>query len=98
MWGRLSGWGRPSLTFHLSTIPKPPVCSFQWRAFGKPCATMNAYTPNPQRYESIAYARCGRSGLKLPRLSLGLWHNFGGIDPLENQRLMLRRAFDLGIT
>lgn len=59
---------------------------------------MSPYLPDPQRYERIPYARCGRSGLKLPRLSLGLWHNFGGVDPLENQRAMLRRAFDLGIT
>jgi L-glyceraldehyde 3-phosphate reductase len=59
---------------------------------------MSAYLPDPRRYERIAYARCGRSGLKLPRLSLGLWHNFGGVDPLENQRALLRRAFDLGIT
>jgi L-glyceraldehyde 3-phosphate reductase len=59
---------------------------------------MTAYAPDPNRYDHIAYARCGRSGLKLPRLSLGLWHNFGGVDPLENQRALLRRAFDLGIT
>jgi L-glyceraldehyde 3-phosphate reductase len=59
---------------------------------------MSSYLPDPQRYEAIAYARCGRSGLRLPRLSLGLWHNFGGVDPLENQRLLLRRALDLGIT
>jgi len=60
--------------------------------------SMNAYTPNSERYSSTAYARCGRSGLLLPRLSLGLWHNFGGVDTLENQRALLRRAFDLGIT
>lgn len=59
---------------------------------------MSSYTPDGNRYEAIPYARCGRSGLKLPRISLGLWHNFGGIDPLDNQRAMLRRAFDLGIT
>ncbi len=59
---------------------------------------MSAYTPDPQRYEAIPYVRCGRSGLKLPRISLGLWHNFGGVDNLENQRAMLRRAFDLGVT
>jgi len=59
---------------------------------------MSSYSPHPQRYEAIPYARCGRSGLKLPRISLGLWHNFGGVDNLENQRAMLRRAFDLGIT
>ena len=59
---------------------------------------MTSYSPDPKRYETIPYARCGRSGLKLPRISLGLWHNFGGVDSLENQRLLLRRAFDLGIT
>ena len=59
---------------------------------------MSSYSPDPKRYEAIPYARCGRSGLKLPRISLGLWHNFGGVDALENQRAMLRRAFDLGIT
>jgi L-glyceraldehyde 3-phosphate reductase len=59
---------------------------------------MSAYQPAPQRYEAMTYARCGRSGLKLPRISLGLWHNFGGVDPLENQRALLRRAFDLGLT
>jgi L-glyceraldehyde 3-phosphate reductase len=46
----------------------------------------------------MVYRRCGRSGLKLPAISLGLWHNFGGIDSFENCRAMLRRAFDLGIT
>jgi L-glyceraldehyde 3-phosphate reductase len=50
------------------------------------------------RYESMRYNRCGRSGLKLPAVSLGLWHNFGGVDALENARAMCRRAFDLGIT
>ncbi|MCC6415344.1 MAG: aldo/keto reductase [Opitutaceae bacterium] len=59
---------------------------------------MSDYQPNPLRYESTTYARCGRSGLRLPRISLGLWHNFGGVDSLENQRAMLRRAFDLGST
>jgi L-glyceraldehyde 3-phosphate reductase len=57
-----------------------------------------SYHPDEKRYEAIPYARCGRSGLKLPRLSLGLWHNFGGVDGLENQRALLRRSFDLGIT
>ncbi len=59
---------------------------------------MSSYRPDEKRYEAIPYARCGRSGLKLPRISLGLWHNFGGVDVLENQRGLLRRAFDLGIT
>ncbi|NLF22674.1 MAG: L-glyceraldehyde 3-phosphate reductase [Lentisphaerae bacterium] len=57
-----------------------------------------AYLADPNRYTSMTYNRCGRSGLLLPRLSLGLWHNFGGIDTFENARAMLRRAFDLGIT
>jgi len=56
------------------------------------------YLPTENRYESIRYNRVGRSGLKLPAVSLGLWHNFGGVDTLENGRAMLRRAFDLGIT
>ena len=59
---------------------------------------MSVFLPDPKRYEAIQYARCGRSGLRLPRLSLGLWHNFGGVDPVENQRALLRRSFDLGIT
>lgn len=56
------------------------------------------YTPFPNRYDAMRYNRCGRSGLKLPAISLGLWHNFGGVDMFENCRAMLRRAFDLGIT
>jgi L-glyceraldehyde 3-phosphate reductase len=57
-----------------------------------------AYLPADARYASMTYNRCGRSGLKLPGISLGLWHNFGGVDQFENGRAMLRRAFDLGIT
>jgi L-glyceraldehyde 3-phosphate reductase len=57
-----------------------------------------AYLADANRYTSMTYNRCGRSGLLLPRLSLGLWHNFGGIDTFENARAMLCRAFDLGIT
>jgi len=53
---------------------------------------------NSARYSSMRYARCGRSGLKLPIVSLGLWHNFGDESTLENCRAMIRRAFDLGIT
>lgn len=56
------------------------------------------YIPAQTRYDSMRYNRCGRSGLKLPAISLGLWHNFGGVDVLENCRAMLQRAFDLGIT
>lgn len=56
------------------------------------------YLAANNRYESMKYNRVGRSGLKLPAISLGLWHNFGGVDRLENGRAMIRRAFDLGIT
>ncbi len=59
---------------------------------------MTHYVPSENRYESMKYNKCGRSGLKLPTISLGLWHNFGGVDTLENMRAILRRAFDLGIT
>ena len=57
-----------------------------------------AYLPSSKRYDEMGFRRCGRSGVKLPAISLGLWHNFGGVDTLENSRAMLRRAFDLGIT
>jgi L-glyceraldehyde 3-phosphate reductase len=57
-----------------------------------------AYLPLHTRYNSMRFNRVGHSGLKLPAISLGLWHNFGGVDVLENCRAMLRRAFDLGIT
>lgn len=57
-----------------------------------------AYQPDSSRYESMVYNRCGKSGLKLPAISLGLWHNFGGQDTFENGRSLIRRAFDLGIT
>jgi L-glyceraldehyde 3-phosphate reductase len=56
------------------------------------------YQANEHRYESMKYNRTGNSGLLLPAISLGLWHNFGGVDPFENGRAMLRKAFDLGIT
>ncbi|NUP18643.1 MAG: L-glyceraldehyde 3-phosphate reductase [Streptomyces sp.] len=56
------------------------------------------YTAHPDRYADMPYRRTGRSGLKLPALSLGLWHNFGPDRPVETQRAILRRAFDLGVT
>ena len=55
------------------------------------------YTAADDRYTSMPYKRCGNSGIKLPRISLGLWHNFGASDSYENARAMLHRAFDLGI-
>lgn len=56
------------------------------------------YIPHAQRYQQMEYRRCGNSGLKLPALSLGLWHNFGEVDPLEKCRTILHTAFDNGIT
>jgi L-glyceraldehyde 3-phosphate reductase len=56
------------------------------------------YLPNETRYATMQYRRSGRSGLKLPAVSLGLWHNFGGVDTFSNSREMVLRAFDLGIT
>jgi L-glyceraldehyde 3-phosphate reductase len=56
------------------------------------------YVPAAERYETLGYRRCGRSGLRLPAISLGLWQNFGDDRPLADSRAMLRRAFDLGIT
>ncbi len=56
------------------------------------------YLPKETRYDTMQYNRCGKWGLKLPAVSMGLWHNFGGIDMFENGRAMLHRAFDLGIT
>jgi len=57
-----------------------------------------SWQPAAARYEGMVYNRCGRSGLKLPAISLGLWHNFGGGSAGEDARAMIRRAFDLGIT
>lgn len=57
-----------------------------------------SYLPGENRYDTMKYNRCGKSGILLPAVSLGLWHNFGEVDTLENCRAMIRRAFDLGIT
>ena len=56
------------------------------------------YQPSEQRYDDMIYKRCGNSGLKLPRLSIGLWHNFGSITPFGTQQAILRTAFDNGVT
>ncbi|HEY1592529.1 MAG TPA: L-glyceraldehyde 3-phosphate reductase [Solirubrobacteraceae bacterium] len=61
-------------------------------------ALVPAYLPADDRYDRMGYRRCGRRGLKLPPLSLGMWQNFGSARPLEHARPILRRAFDLGIT
>jgi L-glyceraldehyde 3-phosphate reductase len=57
-----------------------------------------AYQPSAQRYDKMQYRRCGKSGIKLPAISLGLWHNFGHVDVMENFRKILHLAFDSGIT
>jgi L-glyceraldehyde 3-phosphate reductase len=59
---------------------------------------VSAYNASDDRYGAMQYRRTGRSGVKLPAVSLGLWHNFGGDRPFETQRAILRRAFDLGVT
>lgn len=56
------------------------------------------YLPRPNRYDSMVYRKCGESGLKLPLVSMGLWHNFGGTSSFENGRQIIRKSFDLGIT
>jgi L-glyceraldehyde 3-phosphate reductase len=56
------------------------------------------YSASSTRYDTMQYRRCGRSGIKLPAISLGLWHNFGGVDQFENCRTLVLRAFDLGVT
>lgn len=57
-----------------------------------------SYEPSPNRYQDMKYRRCGQSGLLLPAISLGLWHNFGHVGQYENGRRMVRYAFDRGIT
>ena len=59
---------------------------------------MTSYIANPSRYDTMQYRRSGRSGLALPAISLGLWHNFGDVDSFDVQRAILRRAFDRGVT
>jgi L-glyceraldehyde 3-phosphate reductase len=75
-------------------VPKPVLGAvpphLQWG--------MSETWPDPQRYDTMTYRRCGRSGLRLPAVSLGLWHNFGHGTALDDVRAMLRTAFDLGIT
>ena len=56
------------------------------------------YKPSATRYDNMKYNRCGKSGVLLPALSLGLWHNFGGVDDFKNGRNIIRYAFDKGIT
>jgi L-glyceraldehyde 3-phosphate reductase len=71
---------------------RPPPSLYDGNAMEK------MYVPNPARYENATFRRCGRSGLVLPPISLGLWQNFGGADVFETGRAMIRRAFDRGVT
>src|SRR5205085_3541280 len=66
--------------------------------FFAPEFSFMSYTAHPDRYTKMPYRRCGNSGLKLPAISLGLWHNFGAIDDYENCRNIVHTAFDNGIT
>src|SRR6204780_3746088 len=59
---------------------------------------MTSYSPSPDRYDTMTYRRSGRSGILLPAISLGLWHNFGDDRTIDTQRAILRRAFDRGVT
>ena len=69
-----------------------------WRSGGRWSQSPHAYVAAEDRYDSMPYRRCGRSGIKLPAISLGLWNRFGDDTPIQNQRAIIRRAFDLGIT
>jgi L-glyceraldehyde 3-phosphate reductase len=83
----------PSSTDEL-TIIRPHVDAWQ-----NPAMTNSTYAPDPARYDGrMPYRRTGRSGLQLPAVSLGFWHNFGDDKPIEGQRAIMQRAFDLGIT
>src|SRR6266571_7875058 len=84
-----------SVRLHVARRAKIHGCPLEWETW---LMTPSTYAPAPDRYERIPYRRCGRSGLKLPEVSLGLWQNFGDDRPLDTQRAILRRAFDLGIT
>jgi L-glyceraldehyde 3-phosphate reductase len=77
-------------------LPVPCVCA--GASLGILAAMVARYEPAPGRYENMAYRRCGRSGLDLPAVSLGLWHNFGHDRPLATSAAIVRRAFDLGVT
>src|SRR3984885_9352866 len=85
-------------------MSKMAVPRGQTRSWNTPPVPFNpklgwqAYVPDKGRYEQIQYRRCGRSGLQLPAISLGLWQNFGDDRPLATSRSIIRRAFDLGIT
>jgi L-glyceraldehyde 3-phosphate reductase len=82
-------------TFQVPGVGEP---ASRRRPLGMLPPMLTRYEPAPDRYERMAYRRCGRSGLDLPAVSLGLWHNFGHGRPLETSAAIVRRAFDLGVT
>src|SRR5271170_6868754 len=74
------------------------LCSASSRQYARRVDTYKTFVPSPTRYDTATFRRCGRSGIMLPPISLGLWHNFGDDRSLETQRAIVRRAFDLGVT
>src|SRR4051794_4776246 len=80
-----------------ATVGTPRLTGLR-HSFGCWQTSPMVYLAEPERYETMPYRRSGRSGLHLPAVSLGLWQNFGDVDPLDRQRAVLRRAFDLGVT
>src|SRR6266545_4260957 len=82
----------------LSSAPRSQFWEDQSRARGRRARLTMTYVAATDRYDRMIYNRCGRSGLALPAVSLGLWQNFGSERPLETSRAIVRRAFDLGIT
>ena len=85
-----------NLKFRFNSIPVPSPLERGWGEVKK--NKQMSYTANNNRYTNMEYRRCGNSGLKLPIISLGLWHNFGDVDDYENDRNILHTAFDNGIT
>src|SRR3984885_10371398 len=87
----------PIFSSRFSRLPASAERSRHRRAEFPPMKPM-PYTPSPTRYETMLFTRCGKSGLKLPAISLGLWHNFGFGKSAESKSAIWRRAFDLGVT
>jgi len=89
--------GLPARRDAARSVERAPITAAQIR-HNRRVIEVSDYRPAADRYASMSYRRCGRSGLLLPAVSMGLWHNFGDDRSLDGQRAILRRAFDLGIT